>query len=61
MSSSSKSITFFSCFILSSPLFATLEVQGYGVREQGKFKNFLHTLGLDGSYELYGAKFINRV
>lgn len=36
---------------------ATFEVQGYGVREEGKFKTFLHTLGLNGSYELYGAKF----
>lgn len=33
-----------------------LEAQGYGVREQGKFKEFLQTLGLNGSYELYGGK-----
>lgn len=32
------------------------EAQGYGVREQGKFKNFLQTLGLNDSYELYGGK-----
>lgn len=36
---------------------ATLQIQGYGVREEGKFKSFLRTLGLNGSYELYGAKF----
>lgn len=36
---------------------ATLEIQGYGVRELGKFKQFLHNLGLNGSYELYGIKF----
>lgn len=35
---------------------ATFEMQGYGVREVGKFKDFLHNLGLNGSYELFGAK-----
>lgn len=35
---------------------ATLQIQGYGIREEGKFKSFLRTLGLNGSYELYGAK-----
>lgn len=37
-------------------IIATFEVQGYGVREEGKFKSFLQTLGLNASYELYGAK-----
>lgn len=33
-----------------------VEIQGYGVRDIGKFKDFLHGLGLNGSYELFGAK-----
>jgi hypothetical protein len=44
-------------YTINSNLLLTLEVQGYGVREQGKFKEFLKNLGLNGSYELYGAKF----
>lgn len=32
------------------------EAQGYGVRSLGKFDRFLGTFGLEGDYELYGAK-----
>jgi hypothetical protein len=41
---------------LQSDLKLILELQGYGVRELGRFKAFLHHLGLNGSYELYGTK-----
>jgi len=41
---------------LNSHFTSTFEVQGYGVREMGVFKDFLHNLGLNGSYELFGAK-----
>ncbi len=44
-------------FMIGSALEATLEVQGYGVREVGEFKDFLRTFGINGSYELYGTKF----
>ena len=41
---------------MTPDLEAIFEVQGYGVREMGKFKNFLGDLGLNGRYELFGAK-----
>ncbi len=41
---------------INSDLSMIFEVQGYGVREVGKFKDFLHALRINGSYELYGAK-----
>lgn len=41
---------------LNSDLTSTFEFQGYGVRDMGVFKGFLHNLGLNGSYELFGAK-----
>lgn len=41
---------------INSDLMATLEAQGYTVREVGKFKDFLHTLNINGSYELFGTK-----
>lgn len=41
---------------IDSDLSMIFEVQGYGVREVGKFSDFLHALGINGSYELYGAK-----
>lgn len=41
---------------IDSELVATLEAQGYAVREMGRFKDFLHTLNINGSYELYGMK-----
>lgn len=41
---------------INSDITAIFEAQGYGVREVGKFKDFLHTLKINGSYELYGAK-----
>lgn len=41
---------------INSDIIATLEVQGYAVRELGAFKDFLHTLDIHGSYELYGTK-----
>ena len=43
-------------FPLSPDLVATLEIQGYGVRPLGAFKSFLASLGLEGEYELYGAR-----
>jgi hypothetical protein len=43
-------------YVIYPNLITTLEIQGYAVREVGKFKSFLHNLGLNGSYELYGAK-----
>lgn len=43
-------------YTINSNLATTLEMQGYGVREIGIFKDFLHNLGLNGSYELFGAK-----
>ena len=33
-----------------------LEAQAYGVRSLGKFDRFLGSFGLNGAYELYGAK-----
>lgn len=44
-------------YIVNSDLSATLEAQGYSVREVGRFKDFLHALNVNGSYELYGGKF----
>ena len=41
---------------LNENLNAIVEIQGYGVRETGRFKNFLQNLGLNGSYELFGTK-----
>lgn len=41
---------------LTPNIITTIEVQGYGVREQGKFKIFIHNLGLNSSYELFGTK-----
>lgn len=41
---------------INSDLVATLEAQGYAVREMGKFKDFLHALSINSSYELYGMK-----
>jgi len=41
---------------INSDMAVTFEAQAYGVREIGKFKDFLHTLKINGSYELYGAK-----
>lgn len=43
-------------YALSPNVSATFEVQGYGVQESGKFKEFLHNLGLNAAYELYGTK-----
>lgn len=43
-------------YTINSNFAATFELQGYGVREIGIFKDFLHNLGLNGSYELFGAK-----
>ncbi|MBV5320564.1 MAG: hypothetical protein JZU62_02675 [Sulfuricurvum sp.] len=41
---------------LSPTLISRFEVQGYGVRDIGQFKDFLHHLGRNGSYELFGTK-----
>lgn len=43
-------------FFITPSLVSTIEMQGYGVREEGRFGDFLHRLGLNGSYELYGMK-----
>ncbi len=41
---------------IDNKLIVTLEAQGYAVRDVGKFKSFLSSIGLNDSYELYGAK-----
>ncbi len=41
---------------LTDGLFATYEAQAYSVKTIGKLNDFLKTLGLNGSYELYGLK-----
>lgn len=41
---------------ITTGIVSTFGVQAYGVRDVGHFKDFLHTLGLNGSYELYGIK-----
>jgi len=43
-------------YTISEQWNATLEAQAYGVHEVGKFGSFLHDLGLNASYELYGIK-----
>lgn len=43
-------------YTLTPNVSATFELQGYGVRESGKFKEFLRNLGLNATYELYGTK-----
>jgi outer membrane porin, OprD family len=37
-------------------LLLTIEAQGYMVTSIGRFESFLSSLGLNGSYQLYGAK-----
>lgn len=41
---------------INANLKLTLEAQFYSVKDVGKFGDFLKTMGLNGSYELYGAK-----
>lgn len=43
-------------YFFSTDVISTFELQGYGVRDIGIFKDFLHNLGLNSDYELYGAK-----
>ncbi|WP_310440423.1 hypothetical protein [Sulfuricurvum sp.] len=43
-------------YTINSDLDAIFEIQGYAVREIGRFQNFLQNFGLNGSYELFGSK-----
>ena len=43
-------------FSLTPTLNTSVEFQAYKVQELGKFKDFLHALKLNGSYELFGTK-----